>query len=144
MKDERRLTKVLALAGTVLVLLPLVAPFLLGLVVWLGDGVFRFDYLMPAELALFALTGGLLLIWAAMRERAQRRLIGWGFGVAVGLLVGSQALAVVTGLASGDTGPDSGWLLVVIAGLLGYALALVVVDVGGWLLLRDLFRGRGH
>jgi hypothetical protein len=49
-------------------------------------------------------------------------------------------LAVVTGLASGETEP-AGWpWALVLASLAGYALALVAMGVGGALLLRDLFR----
>jgi hypothetical protein len=102
--------------------------------------MFRFDYLMPAELFPVALAGGLLLIWAALRARSRQRLIGWGLVIAAGLLVGGQALAVVTGLASGETEPVGLWWALVLASLVIYTLALVDMGVGGVLLLRDLFR----
>jgi hypothetical protein len=58
----------------------------------------------------------------------------------VGLLVGGQALAVVTGLASGEAEPTGwGWALVV-ASLVIYTLALVEIGTAGVLLVRDLFR----
>jgi len=58
-------------------------------VVIITNHVFRFDYHMPAELFLFALDGGWLLIWAALRahSRQRQRLISWGLGNAAGLLV---------------------------------------------------------
>jgi peptidoglycan/LPS O-acetylase OafA/YrhL len=102
--------------------------------------MFRFDYLMPAELFPATLVGGGLLIWAALRARSRRRLIGWGLGIAVGLLVGGQVLAVVTGLASGETEPAGWWWALVLASIVIYTLALVVIGVGGVLLLRDLFK----
>jgi hypothetical protein len=102
--------------------------------------MFRFDYLMPAELFLVALAGGGLLIWVARRARSRRSLIGWGFGIAVGLLVGGQALAVVTGLASGETEPVGWWWAIVLASIRVYSLALVVIGIGGLLLLGDLFK----
>lgn len=102
------LTKILAIAGTALVWFPILAPVLLSLALLVKERVFRVDYLMPAELFLAALVGGGLLIWAALRARSPWRLIGWGLGIAVGLLVGGQALAVLTGLASGETEPV-GW-----------------------------------
>ncbi|MCX5971526.1 MAG: hypothetical protein NTV14_08525 [Coprothermobacterota bacterium] len=68
----------------------------------------RLDYLMPAELFPAALVGGGLFILAALRARSRRVLIAW-VGVAVVFLVGSQVLAVATGLASGQTEP-TGWL----------------------------------
>ena len=100
--------------------------------------MFRFDYLMPAELFPAALVGGGLLMWAALRARSRRGIIGWGLGIAVGSLVGGQALAVATGLASGETEP-TGWQWALVLASLGvYSLALVVIGVGGVLLLRDL------
>jgi hypothetical protein len=134
------LTKILAVAGTVLVWFPLLAPVLLSMILLITEGVFRFDFLMPAELFPMALVGGGLLVWAAQRARAQRKLIVWGFGLAVVMLVGGQALAIVTGLASGEIEPAGVWWLLVIASLVIYCLALVASGVGGILLLRDLFK----
>jgi hypothetical protein len=134
------LTKTLAIAGTVLVWFPILAPALLSVVTIIQARIFRFDYLMPAELFLAALVGGGALLWAALRARLRRKLIAWSLGVAVVLLAGSQVLAVVTGLASGEAEP-AGWrLAVVVAPLVGYGLALVAMGIGGALLLGDLFR----
>jgi len=81
-----------------------------------------------------------LLIWAALRARSRRRLIGWGLGIAVGSLVASQGLAVVTGLASGAT-PPTGWQMVLVLTILAvYSLTLVVIGIGGVLLVRELFK----
>jgi hypothetical protein len=140
MEKKGVLTKILAITGTVLVWLPLLAPVLFSAARIIQGRIFRFDYLMPAELFPVALAGGGLLIWGALRARAQRRLIGWGLGIAAGLLVGGQALAVVTGLASGETEP-AGWQWALVLTSIGvYALALVGTGVGGILLLRDLFK----
>ena len=134
------LTKILAVTGTVLVWLPILAPVLLSLALLISKHIFRFDYLMPAELFPVALAGGGLLIWAALRAHSRQRLIGWGLGIAAGLLVGGQVLAVVTGLASGETEP-AGWRwMLVLASLVFYSLALVAMGAGGVLLLRDLFK----
>ena len=140
MEKKSVLTKILAIAGTMLVWFPILAPVFFSIVSVLSDGVFRFDYLMPAELFLAALAGGGLLVWAAIRARSRQRLIGWGLGIAAGLLVGGQALAVVTGLASGETEPAGWWWALVLASLVVYSLALVVMGVGGVLVLRDLFK----
>jgi len=140
MEKKGILTKILAIAGTVLVWFPILAPILLSVAVIITRGVYRFDYLMPAELFPAALAGGALLLWAALRARARQRLIGWGLGSAIGLLVGGQGLAVVTGLTSAETAP-AGWMMVVVLGtIITYALALIVIGVGGALLLRDLFK----
>ncbi len=135
------LTKILGIVGTVLVALPVVAPFLFSLR-FVGSGQFHFDYLRPAELFPMALAGGLVLLWAALRARSQRRLIGGGLAAAIVLLFGGQALAVFTGLNSGETSPESGWIAVVLASLALYAVALFAMGVGGVLLLRDAFRAK--
>ena len=133
-------TKILAVVGTMLVWFPILAPILLSAAVIIKERMFRFDYLMPAELFPAALVGGCLLVWAALRAHLRLSLIGWGLGIAVGSLVGGQVLAVVTGLASGETEP-AGWRwALVLTSLAVYSLALVAMGVGGLLLLRDLFR----
>jgi len=94
---------------------------------------------MPAELFPAALAGGLLLLWAAIRMRARRRLIAWGLGLAVVLLFGTQALAEVSGLASGAAEVAAVWWVVVFAALALYSVAVIAVGVGGYLLLKSLF-----
>ncbi len=134
------LTKVLAVVGTVLVWFPILAPVVLAVLGFIADGLFRFDFLMPAELFPAALVGGGLLMWAALRARSRRGIIGWGLVAAVGSLVGGQALAVATGLASGDAEP-AGWQWALVLASIGiYSLALVVIAAGGVLLVRDLFK----
>ena len=56
------------------------------------------------------------------------------------LLVGSQALAVATGLASGATEPAGIWWILILASLAVFTLALIAIAVDGILLLRDLFK----
>ena len=133
-------TKALAVAGTVLVWLPILAPVLFAAAFRIQAGMFRFDYLMPAELFPVALAGGCLLLWAAVRARARRGLIGGSLAGAVVLPVAGQALATVTGLASGRTEP-AGWpWALVLASLALYIMALIVLGVSGVLLLHDLFK----
>lgn len=139
MERKNGFTKLLALIGTSLVWFPILIPFGLATVVLIQRRVLRFDYLMPAELFPVALVGGGLLIWAALRAHAHVKLISFGFSLALVLLVGGQALAVVTGLASGALEPTGGWWALVVASLVGYTVALVVVGVGGVWLWRDLF-----
>jgi len=140
MEKKGILTKSLAIVGTVLVWIPILAPAFFSAALLTQARIFRFDYLMPAELFPVALVGGFLLLWAALRARSRRGLIGGSLGGAAVLLVGSQALAVVTGLASGETAP-TGWPWALVLSLLAlYVLALVVMGVGGVLLLRDLFK----
>jgi hypothetical protein len=139
MEKKDILTKVPAIIGTVLVWFPILSPVVVSVIGFTEERMFRFDYLMPAELFPVALVGGGLLMWAALRARSRRGIIGWGLGTATGLLVGGQAFAVATGLASGETEP-AGWPWALVLGSIGaYSLALVVIGAGGVLLLRDLF-----
>lgn len=133
-------TKILAVVGTLLAWFPIAATIVLSAIVTIARGAFLLDYLMPAELFPAALTGGALLLWAALRAHARRTFIGWGLALMVGLLVGGQALAVATGLASGAIEP-AGWpWVLVVASLVAYTLTLAAIGVAGLLLLRDLFR----
>ncbi len=139
MEKKNTLTKVLAIAGTALAWFPILAPAVLAVLGFIAGRRFLFDLLMPAELCLVGLAGGGLLLWAALRARSRRGLIGWGLVAAVSFLVGGQALAVAAGFASGDAKP-AGWLFALVLGAIAvYSLALVVIAVGGVLLVRDLF-----
>jgi hypothetical protein len=133
-------TKILAIVGTLLAWFPLLAPVLLTAILYLRKGIFRFDYLMPAELFLVAVAGAALLLWASALARSQRRLIRWGIALAAIMIVGGQPIASVTGLASGEIEPEGWPWALVTASLVAYILALAVTGTGGILLLRDLFK----
>jgi len=140
MQNKNLLTKILAIAGTVLVWFPILVPVLFALERLVRAHRFMLDYLIPAELFPLVLVGGLLLLWAALRMRAYRGLVAWALGAAVVLLVAGQGLAVLTGLASGETEP-TGWPWALVFGsIVGYILAVIVLGVGGILLLRRLFK----
>lgn len=139
MRTKNRLTKILASLGALGVWFPLLAPVLFAWWGWLGSGRLNFDYLMPAELFPLALVGGGLLWWAAFRAHFHSQRIGWGVGSAIIFLVAGQALATLTGLASGAIEP-AGWpLAMVVASLVFYTLALVATGLEGVRLLRELF-----
>ena len=140
MKTHNKLTKLLAIVGTLLVWFPILAPIVLTLAFLFLSGLFRFDYLMPAELFLAVIIGGGLLIWAAFRAHAWLKWIAWSVGVAAGVLVAGQAIATLTGIASGATEPSSWWMVVIYASLIIYILGVLFTGVGGILLLNHLFR----
>jgi hypothetical protein len=142
MENKGVLTKILAIAGTVLVWFPILAPILITTILFIQRRIFRLDYLMPAELGLFAFGGGIILLAAAIRAHSRAKLIGWGLGIAFVMIVGGQALAVVTGLADGST-EIGGWQwMLVLGSLVIYILAVIEVGVGGILLSRDVFKSR--
>lgn len=142
MGNRGAFTKVLAIVGTVLVWVPLVAPLVFTTWGDIGTERFRFDWLIPAELAPAMLVGGGLLLWAALRAHARRALVGWGLGVALGSIAIGALLVRVTGLATGATEP-TGILWVALLGpivvLVGATLEL---GVAGVLLNMDLFARR--
>lgn len=133
----KNITKSLAIIGTLLVALPILAPFLFSIFFLLRSGQFHFDYLMPAELFTLVLVGGGLLLWAAIRTHAQVKMIGWSYGLAIFLLFSTQTLAVVTGLASGEIENTNPWMAVVMCGIAGYTLMVFLLAIGGFLLIRN-------
>lgn len=140
MENKGTLTKILAVAGTILAWLPILAPILFSAVLLVRAHIFRVDYLMPAELFFLVIIGGGLLLWAAVRSRLNWKLFGWTLGIAAALFFGMQALAVVTGLADGST-PMGGWQWMLVLGALAlYIVTVVVIAVGGVLLLRAIFK----
>lgn len=140
MEKKDVLSKILAVLGTFLVWLPLLAPFVFGFFALFSRGRFLFDFLIPAELFVVELAGSLLLLWAAFRAGSQKRWIGWSLAAAIALIFIGQGLAMITGLASGAN-EAAGWRLVLVMGaIVLFDLALVAVGVGGIRLLRDLFR----
>ena len=140
MEKKVILTKVLTVIGIVLAWFPIVATVALSVVGSIRSHTLRFDYLLPLELFPVALVGGGLLLWAALRARLRRGLIGWGFGIVAGMLIGSQVLAVTSGLTSGQREP-TGWIWTLLLASIGiYWLGLVELGVTGLLLVRDLFR----
>ena len=137
------LTKILAVIGDALAWFPILATILTSVPRLIRSGALQIDYLMPAELFLFAFVGAGLLLWAALRARARRGLIGWGLAVAAAMLIGGQVLAVSTGLASGEAEP-TGWQVALVgATLVIYTCAVVEIGTAGVLLLRDVF-GQGQ
>ena len=140
MEKRDGFTKSLAIGGMVFVWIPIFAPILFSIAALISSGKFLLDWLMPAELFPVALVGSLLLVWAATRARSQRGLIGWGLGIAIGMLLLGQALASVTGLASGAIEPVGWPWALVLTSLALFVLALVAVGVGGIRLVRAVFR----
>lgn len=142
MEKKNVLTTTMAIAGTILVWFPIFAPILISIILFLQEQVWHFDYLMPAELFLSFLLGSGLLLWAAFRAHSRVKPVAWGLGIAILVLFGGQAVAEISGLASGEIAP-TGWIWgLVIASLVVYLLSILLVGTGGALLVRDLFKRR--
>jgi hypothetical protein len=139
MDNKNLLTKILAIAGLVLVWFTILSPLVLAIIFLASGGGFHFDFLMPAELFMVALVGGLLLLWGALRARMRVKWISWTLIAAVVVLVGGQVLAEITGLAKGVSGA-AGWIPVVLGMIVLYDLLIITLGVGGWCLCRDIIR----
>ena len=139
MVNKGGLTKTLSIAGTVLLWLPVLAPLVFGLLRLLRGGSLMVDFLMPAELAPVVLVGAGLVLWAAIRAKWRWQWVMWLIIAAVVLLVGSQAVAVVTGLADGRIPPEGWQYLLTMGGIIAYDLVVIALGVMGILLCMDLF-----
>ncbi|HBI55493.1 MAG TPA: hypothetical protein DDY38_01485 [Firmicutes bacterium] len=139
MEKKGVLTKVQAVVGTALVWVPILSTLALSVIGSISNRVLRFDYLLPAELFPFALVGSLLLLWAALRARSHQKLIASGLGTMLVFLIGGQAIAIFTDLASGAAEP-TGWPWgLVVAFLALYSLALIATCIAGLMLVKNLF-----
>ena len=129
------LTRLLAVAQHCVT--PILFAVLTSVVGTISRRMFRFDYLMPAELFPIAFVGALLLS-GLLAGALHQRLIGWGLGGSVAFLGGGQLYAVTSGLASGATAP-TGWAwALVMTSIALYSLALVVTGVAGILLVKKV------
>ncbi|MEI6290056.1 MAG: hypothetical protein WCP19_06440 [Chloroflexota bacterium] len=133
--------KGMVIFGTILTWIPIITPILLSIVSLVMSGVFRFDYLMPAELSLSALAGGIILVVYSIRAKIYNRLLTWSFTVAVICLFGSQVIASATGLANGEVEPTPLLMSLVIIPLAVYSILLIVIGSGGYLLARKIVNG---
>lgn len=143
MKKNILAAKITAIAGSVLLLLPIV--FMLGTSV-LGSimrGSFLMDFLLPAELGLVVLFGALLLLAGAILARRQIVVVAVTFGLMIFTLVGSQLLAVVSGLANGDMEPAGPLFLTVIGAMILYDIFTLLLGIIGMRLSISLFRKEG-
>lgn len=132
MEKKDTLSKLLAVIGTILVWLPIAAPFFFGFMSLFRDGIYRFDFLMPAEFGILALVGGALLLWGAFRIRSQIRTVAWGLGV--------EIVAMVVLFIIGDVEPGSLEMIFAFALLAAHSLGIILTGIGGIFLWRDVLK----
>lgn len=143
MKGKNALTKVIALAGVILVWIPLIFTLLTAAIGSVANRKLLFDYLMPAELFPLALAGTLLLLLAAILAHAYRKPICLGAAAAVLFLLGSLTLAKVTGLATGAANP-TGWAPVSAIVLINlYSVSIAGIGAIGILITKAVYRKAG-
>ncbi|MBW6466174.1 MAG: hypothetical protein K0B06_06695 [Brevefilum sp.] len=134
------LTKSLVILGVILTWFPILATLVIAVIGSISEQSFRFDFMMPAELGLFSILGSGLLLWAAIRLRSMIKPIAWSLALMVILLFGGQALAVASGLASGERPPTDMMFYLVSSMLMLYSLIIVMPAILGTRLLPDAFK----
>jgi len=140
MENRGVLSKILAVAGTVLVGLPIFALFAFLVVgLFSSGGSFLFDYLIPAEVFPVVLCGGLLLLWAAFRGKAYRKPLIWIFVGSLLSLAACQGIAVVSGLADGSRDASGPIFYLVNALIILYDIGVLALLVLGIFLVRKMF-----
>jgi hypothetical protein len=131
--------RILAVSGTVLTGLPLVAPVLLAIGAVVRGALPRLDYLMPGELVALVLAGATALVAAAVLGRRAQGATAICLALIVLLFVLVGVAADATGLASGATRAE-GWPLLFVGGVYAlYVLAVVAETFIGVLLCRRFF-----
>jgi uncharacterized protein YfiM (DUF2279 family) len=141
-KNKGTFTKTLAIAGMLLAWIPIGFTVLTSAVGTVAMRSFHFDYLMPAELFLFALAGAVLLIWAGIRSVLRLKMIGASSVLAAFFLAACMTVAAVTGMASGRTEAAGLPFFMTMLMLALYTVSLIGIGTGGVLLWKDLFKKR--
>lgn len=132
--------KVLAFAGTLLILLPTFLMLVSGLGFLIRSGRLMVDYLLPAEFGLVELVGFVLLLAAAFLSKSHVRMVAFTFLGLVVVIGGGMILAQTSGLATGETEPaGTAWALV-LGSIVIFDLLIVALGVIGILLLIKLFK----
>jgi hypothetical protein len=136
---KRLAAKISACAGVILVWLPILVPVVITIIFLLQSGLFRFDFLMPAEMAVFFLIGGILLLGALRLSGGENRLIPAGFWTAAGAFL---LLSILMPIVShfGGASAKRAWAPAAIVLIVVYTIAVVLECAGGVQLVYRLFR----
>jgi hypothetical protein len=102
----------------------------------------RGDYMIPGEVFPVVLVGLAAIFWASMREGAFVKPIVWTASVVLFMLVFSQVIAVVSGLANATISEDKAmpWMILVTSMLIVYDLGVMLLGYWGIRLCIHLFK----
>ncbi|MEN6634358.1 MAG: hypothetical protein ABFC56_00730 [Clostridiaceae bacterium] len=138
-KQKSVLTKIFAIAGTLLLWAPILFMFVTAIIGSILGKALLFDYLMLAELFPIVALGLVLLVLASLLCKTFRKWFGWGSVAALVALTSGQIFASVSGLASGALAENGAVFGVVIAAIVVYNFIVVALAILGILLIRRLF-----
>ncbi len=139
-KQKSTLSKILAVAGTLLLIAPILFLLVTSVVGSISGRTFLFDYLMLAELFPVVAAGLILLFVASLVSRVYLKWIGFGSAAALILLAASLLYANASGLASGALSMESGAFTLVLIGIALYNLLVLGIAILGVFLLKKLFQ----
>jgi hypothetical protein len=142
MEKNRLFPRIFAVAGTVLLLFPILFMLVTGVVGSIQSGQILCDYMLPAELGIVVIVGAAILLVAAILSKKFIKPIAWTIGATIVLIVTCTGLAAASGLASGRVSETDvpGVLAVVIGSLIAYDVAVAVLGVLGIFLTIALFK----
>ncbi|MFN3691307.1 MAG: hypothetical protein ACK4R7_00305 [Fervidobacterium sp.] len=140
MKNNLSFFKILSIIGLILVWTPIIFPIIISIIGLVKTGKFLFDFLFPAEMFIIVLVGSASLLLVAWKIKYNVKSIGFGLITAVVLLFGSQILATITGLASGEMEPKDGIFALVVGGIVLYDLIVIEIGVAGLYLVNKLIK----
>lgn len=135
-----KLVKVLAIIGTILVWIPILAPIIFTILLLIKEGIFRFDFLMPMELFFLTVIGGILLIISTFISKSYKKFIIINFVILIAIFFSSQLIANLTGLASGETEPTGFWFIFLIVYIFLFIFINILLGIDGILFTRKIFK----
>ena len=138
MKDKVQVTHLMAVIGTGFVGLPLLFMVVTSLIGSISSGRFLMDYFMPAELFPLVAIGAVLLFWAALRSRLYLKPILWIICVGLAALLGSQGIAMASGIGTGAREAVGIWFILLIIIYALYVIGVIALFVLGILFSREL------
>jgi hypothetical protein len=136
------LSKILAIAATVLLLFPILFMLFTGVVGSIQRIQLLMDYMLPAELGFAVIAGAIGLLVAAILAKKYVKCVVWTLVATVVLIAGCTGLAAASGLASGRVSETEipGVLAVVMGSLIAYDVAVTLLGVLALLLTIALFK----
>jgi hypothetical protein len=137
--QKENVTKFLAIIGTAFVGLPILLTIVAAIIGSIAQGRLVCNYLIPAEMYLDAIAGGLLLLWAALRAKLFRKPVIIGFAGMCVFFALSQGIVFLSGIATGEAAAEGVALTAIIASLAIYTLAMIALTVVGIMMIKKLF-----
>lgn len=136
------LSKILAIAGTVLLLFPIVFMLVTGIAGSIRRGQLMVDYMLPAELGIVVISGALSVLVAAIFAKRYVKCVVWTIAATVVLIAACTGLAAASGMASGRVSETEVPVVfaIVIGSLIAFDVAVALLGVLGILLCIALFK----